>query len=164
MKMQRSLCLILVFLLSMISQFAYADDNAEYLKGRAAYKDDKYAEAFAILQPVGESGHSGAQYLLARMYEKGKGVAKDHTKMLEWYRRSADGGNAKAQYKMAVGYAQGYGGLEKDDAEVRNWLVKSADQGYRRAMKMLGKSYQKGKFGFPKDKQKAKHWLEKAEK
>ena len=164
MKMQRSLLLVLVLLFSAISQFAYADDNAEFLKGRQAYKDDKYAEAVAILKPLGESGHSGAQYLLAGMYEKGEGVPKDHAKMLEWYRRSADAGNAKAEYKMAVGYAQGYAGLEKNDAEAGKWLLKSAEQGYRRAMKTLGKAYQKGKFGFPKDKKKAKFWLEKAEK
>ncbi len=164
MKMQRSFLLVLVLLFSTISQCAYADDNAEFLKGRQAYKGEKYGDALAILKPLGESGHSGAQYLLARMYEKGQGVPKDHAKMLEWYRRSADAGYAKAQYKMAVGYAQGYGGLEKNDAEARKWLLKSAEQGYRRAMKTLGKAYQMGKFGFRKDKKKAKHWLKKAEK
>ncbi len=164
MKMQRSLFLVLVFLFSTISQFAYADDNTEFLKGRQAYKAEKYGEALAILKPLGESGNSSAQYLLARMYEKGQGVPKDHARMLEWYRRSADAGNAKAQYKMAVGYAQGYGGLEKNNAEAGKWLLKSAEQGYRRAMKTLGKAYQKGKFGFRKDKKKAEFWLKKAEK
>ncbi len=164
MKMQRSFLLVLVRLYTTNSQIAYADDNAEFLKGRQAYKGEKYGDALAILKPLGESGHSGAQYLLARMYEKGQGVPKDHAKMLEWYRRSADAGYAKAQYKMAVGYAQGYGGLEKNDAEARKWLLKSAEQGYRRAMKTLGKAYQMGKFGFRKDKKKAKHWLKKAEK
>ncbi len=65
---------------------------------------------------------------------------------------------------MAVGYAQGYGGLEKNNAEAGKWLLKSAEQGYRRAMKTLGKAYQKGKFGFRKDKKKAEFWLKKAEK
>jgi TPR repeat protein len=163
MKMQYSLFLV-PLLFVMISQFAYADDNAEFLKGRQAYKDGKYGEALATLKPLGVSGHSSAQYLLARMYEKGQGVPKDHAKMLQWYRRSADAGNAKAQYKMAVGYAQGYGGLEKNDAEAGKWLLKSAEQGYRRAMETLGKAYKKGRFGLPKDKKKAKFWLKKAEK
>lgn len=164
MKMQRSSILLLVFLFTAISQFAYADDNAEFLKGKQAYKGEKYGEALAILKPLGESGHPDAQYLLARMYEKGRGVPKDHAEMLQWYRRSADAGHAKAQYKMAVGYAQGYAGLEKNDAEAGKWLLKSAEQGYRRAMETLGKAYKRGRFGLPKDKEKAKYWLDKAEK
>lgn len=164
MMMQRGLLLMVVLLSSVSWQPLYADANAEFLKGRQTYKDDKYTEAFAILQPLGESGHSGAQYLLATMYEKGLGVTKDHAKMLQYYQRSADAGNAKAQYKMAVGYAQGYGGLKKNDADAGKWLMKSAEQGYRRAMKTLGKAYQKGKFGFAKDKKQAKFWLDKAEK
>jgi uncharacterized protein len=164
MKVQRGLLLVLVLVFPMVTQFAYADDNADFLKGNRAYKDENYSEALAILKPLGESGHAGAQYLLARMYEKGQGVAKDHAKMVEWYRRSADAGYAKAQYKLAVGYARGYGGLEKNDAEAGKWLLKSAEQGYRRAMETLGKAYKKGRFGLPKDKEKAKFWLEKAEK
>jgi TPR repeat protein len=164
MKMQRSLILVLILLCPAVSQFAYADDNAEFLKGKQAYNDDEYAQAFAILKPLGESGNSSAQYYVARMYEKGRGVPKDHAKMLEWYRRSADAGNAKAQYKMAVGYAAGYAGLEKNDVEAGKWLLKSAEQGYRRAMKALGKAYKRGQFGLPKDQEKAKFWLDKAGK
>ncbi len=164
MKMQHSLILVLVFLFPTISQLAYADDNAEYLKGRAAYKDDKYAQAMQILKPLAESGHAASQYYVGRMHEKGQSVPKDQTEALKWYRPAAEAGHSRAQFKLGAAYANGVGGVEKNETEAGKWFMKAAEQGSRKGAKAVSKGYKKGIYGFPKDKKKAKFWAQKAEK
>lgn len=162
-KTQPGLLLVLILLFSPVSQLAFADD-AQYENGIQAYRDEKYDQALEILKPLAESGQRDAQYYVARMYEKGLGVPKDQAEMRKWYQRSADAGHPKAEYKLGVGYAKGYAGLEQNDTEAGKWFLKSAEQGYRKAMKAVARGYKKGQFGFPKDKEKAKYWAKKAEK
>src|ERR1035438_5552413 len=46
-------------------------------------------------------GDATAQYRLASMYYRGKGVPQDYPEALRWYRKAADQGDAKAQYGLA---------------------------------------------------------------
>ncbi len=52
------------------------------------------------MQKAAEQGHSGAQQLLAELYEKGEGVGKDLEKALMWYRKAAEQGNEYAKEKV----------------------------------------------------------------
>jgi TPR repeat protein len=137
-------------------------DSSNFAAGKQAYRGQEYAKAMAILEPLAEAGDPAAQYYVAHMYEKGDGVAKDAGKTLEWYRRSAEQGYARAQYKLAIGYAQGWPGLEKDEAEARRWLLKAAEGGSSGAQRVLGNAYERGKLGFARDPDQARYWLERA--
>lgn len=137
-------------------------DSSNFAAGKQAYRAQDYTKAMALLEPLAEAGDPAAQYYVAHMYEKGDGVAKDASKTLEWYRRSAEQGYARAQYKLAIGYAQGWPGLEKDEAEARRWLLKAAEGGSRGAQKVLGKAYERGKLGFVRDPDQARYWLGRA--
>lgn len=136
--------------------------DAAYAEARKVYRAEDYKRAMQLLLPLAQQGHANAQYYLARMYEKGEGVEKDEAKTLEWYRRSAEGGNPRAQYKLFAAYARGWGDVKKDEAQAQQWLIKSAEGGYGRAQEGLAKAYEKGKFGFPKDRAKAEYWKKKA--
>ncbi len=131
-----------------------------YNEGRYAYRSDDYTRALEILLPLAEGGHAGAQYYVGRMYEKGEGVDKDPVQTVNWYRRSADGGDPRAQYRLAVGYARGWGTLAKDETQARAWLVKAAEGGHARAQRALGHAYKRGLLGFAPDAEKARYWLE----
>ena len=141
----------------------WAADPAQeaYTQGHQAYRADDYQRAMQLLLPLAQQGHAGAQYDVARMYEKGEGVDKDEKQTVEWYRRSAEGGNPRAQYKLFAAYARGWGPLKKDEAVAREWLTKAAEGGYGRAQETLGKAYEKGKFGLPRDRAKADYWKKK---
>lgn len=127
-----------------------------------AYESGNYKEAARQFRPLAEEGDAEAQYYLGYMYEKGQGVAKDQTVMRKWYQRAADGGNAKAQYKVAVGYAFGLAGLPRSDEDAAKWLRQSAENGYKRAQKTLGRAYAEGRYGLPRDAKQADYWTKKA--
>lgn len=136
--------------------------KADNLEALTAYQSGNYERAMKLFRPLAEQGDPQAQYYLGRMYEKGQGVAKDNEKLAQWYRRSADNGYAKAQYKLAVGYALGLAGVEQDDAEAVKWLQRSAEGGYRRAQRVLARAYSEGRFGLPRDRRQAEYWTRKA--
>ncbi len=69
-----------------------------------------------------------------------KGVAayrdKDYAEALRWYRKSAEQGNASAQFYLGWMYHKGQG-VEKDLAAALVWYTKSAKQGNENAKKEL---------------------------
>ena len=137
-------------------------DVGKLAAGKQAYRAQDYTKAMRLLEPLADAGDPVAQYYVAHMYEKGDGVAKDTAKTLGWYRRSAEQGYARAQYKLAIGYARGWPGLEKDEAEARRWLLKAANGGSSSAQRVLAKAYEQGGLGFERDPEQARYWLERA--
>jgi TPR repeat protein len=53
-----------------------------------------------------------------------------------WYRRSAEQGNAEAQYRLGVLYERG-DGVAKDVAQAAAWYRRAADQGNTEADERL---------------------------
>jgi TPR repeat protein len=131
-------------------------------QGKSAYEAGDYAVALKIIRPLAEQDDLEAQYLLARMHEKGEGVTKDMVEAAKWYRRAAERGHAAAEYRMAVGYTFGLGDLPKDEAEALRWLRRSACHGHKKAMKMLGGAYERGKLGLAPDPELARYWRDRA--
>jgi TPR repeat protein len=74
--------------------------------------------------------------------------------------RSAEAGDAKAQWDLAQAYWEG-SGVPKDPAKGLEWLRKSAAQGYAGAEVTLGFLYQNG-VQVPKDLHEAARWYRKA--
>jgi hypothetical protein len=71
-------------------------------EGVAAYNNQDYTNAFAILLPLAEAGNAVAQRYLGILYEAGAGVAKDKAEATNWYRKAADQGDAEAQKNLAA--------------------------------------------------------------
>jgi hypothetical protein len=69
-------------------------------------------------------------------YYYGRGVTQSYTEAVKWYRKSAEQGNARAQYNL--GYCYHYGqGVEQSYTEAVKWHRKSAAQGDERAKAAL---------------------------
>lgn len=64
--------------------FALPQPDAE-----TAYARGDYATAFRLWLPSAEQGSPRAQLNIARMYERGEGVAQDKAAAMEWYRKAA---------------------------------------------------------------------------
>jgi len=79
--------------------------------------------------------NTAAAYRLYQFYEL---VRFDQGAAMKWLKKSAEGGDAEAQYSLGVylTYLPGYTDLEQSKA----WLAKSAAQGYEPAKKMLSDS------------------------
>jgi serine/threonine protein kinase len=69
--------------------------------------------------------------------------ASNDIKAVKWFRKSANQGNARAQYNLASMYEKGRG-VDKDMKEAVRWYVESAKQGNEDAqskLKAMGKSW-----------------------
>jgi TPR repeat protein len=74
--------------------------------------------------------------------------------------KSAEGGDATAQYNLGSAYSYGRG-VAKDDAEAVSWYRKAAEQGNVYAQYNLGEAYHNGD-GVPKDDDESVLWYRKA--
>lgn len=72
-----------------------------------------------------EQGNADAQYNLGFCYAFGKGVAKDETKPVYWYKKAAAQGNTDAQKRLGYCYAVGRG-VAKDAMQAAYWYKKAA--------------------------------------
>lgn len=132
-------------------------------QGIAAYDAKRYEQARTILLPMGQEGDPVAQYYLGRMYEKAQGVSRDFEVALSWYRKSARQGFAPSEYRLAIAYHYGVGGVRADDAEALKWLRRAAENGYKKAQKVLAGAYERGELGLERDATEARRWKEKAD-
>jgi len=83
-----------------------------YNKGVKAYQDGEYKLAISYWMPYAIDNDAQAQYLIANIYFDGKNdIAQDYKKAMEWYKKSAKAGNAKAYLKIGLMYCQGNGVL-----------------------------------------------------
>jgi TPR repeat protein len=77
-----------------------------------------------------QTGDSDAQYQLGLLHERGStDTPKGYSKALEWFRRSAEKGNPKAENALGIAYGHGYGVVE-DDRAAFNWFYKAALKGF----------------------------------
>jgi hypothetical protein len=94
-----------------------------YKEGKALYEDKKYEAALPKLKVAAEKGKKGAQYRLARCYDKGHGVAEDNALAVKWYQKAAAQGHAKAQYHLGKAYLLGKKGLSVDKKKAKTLLT-----------------------------------------
>ena len=82
---------------------------SEFDRGLAAYDQGDYSAALHEFRHLADEGHAAAQYQLGRMYDKGKGVAKDNRRAAGWYQLAADQGIVRAQVELGHMYDAGRG-------------------------------------------------------
>ena len=66
----------------------------------------------------------------------GKGVEKDETEAVNWFRKAADQGYAGAQLNLGLSYENG-SGVKQDKVEAAKWYHKAAEQGFEPAKEAL---------------------------
>jgi uncharacterized protein len=85
---------------------------------------------------------------------------KDYLKAIQLWRPLAQAGDAEAQYRLGVMYAEGRG-VAANDAEAALWFERAAGQGEPMAQYNLGASYAEGT-GVRKDMAVAAKWFRRA--
>jgi TPR repeat protein len=99
--------------------------------------------------PLAEQGNAAAQFNLAIIYAKGRGVPQHYATAVSWLRKSADQGDADAQNNLGFMYEMGRG-VPQDFAAALSWFRKAADKGHTEAQRNLGIMYFAGR-GIPQD-------------
>jgi uncharacterized protein len=125
-----------------------------------AIKVQDYDKAAKILQEVAKGGEPDAQFLLAMMYETGRGVKEDDQEAFKWYKAAAERGHQTAQNNLGQMYRQGKG-VKADMKEAARWFRAAAEQGNSVAQYNLGVRYMKGE-GVKKDLKEGVSWYHKS--
>lgn len=89
-------------------------------------------------------------------YEAGK-----YDEAVKLVQKTANSGNAHAQYVLGILYQHGRG-VPQDGRKAVEWYMKAADRGETAAANNLGYLYYTGKAGVPVDYSRAFHWYLKA--
>src|SRR5258708_12443660 len=99
------------------------------------------ANNFYSLQQRAAAGDAQAQFAVANLYFRGRGVAQDYTQALIWYRRSADQGFAPAQNQLGNMYEHDFG-VKTDYARATTFYRAAANQGFALAQYNLASMYE----------------------
>jgi len=83
---------------------------------------------------------SAALYDLGKAHYQGRGVSKDDTKALEYFKMAAEQGNAEAANALGSFYLVGLT-VPKDDHQAAEWFRKGADNGSALAKMNLARLY-----------------------
>ena len=86
-----------------------------------------------------------------------KDIPPNNTRSLEWYRLSAEQGDALAQYNLGVKYDNG-DGVPESDAEAVKWFRLAAEQGLSDAQYYLGVMHANGE-GVAQNEAEAVRWF-----
>lgn len=105
-----------------------------------------------------EKAEAAANQGRAAWYLEKESEASSEQERVQWLRAAAEAGDAGAQNRLGVRYADGRG-VEKDDEKAVAWYKKSAAQGYGWAESNLGDCYYGGR-GVTADKTQALAWYQ----
>lgn len=136
------------------------DAVAEVAKEVEASNAKLETSTFSEVEEKARSGDPVAQLAMGEKYKEGKGVAKDPTEAIKWFRMAADQGDTNGMRELGAAYMKGEG-FEKDPARAREYFAKGAEAGDFNCMYLLGWLYVRGEGG-PKDAKAAFPWLLKA--
>ncbi len=125
-----------------------------YADGIGVAKDTN--QAIKCLQKAVELNWKEASTKLAEYHLQGIGVDSELVPILQ----AAHEGSAKAQYILALYYAQGTG-VPQDSIQARRWLLAAANQGHVPAQHNLGHCHENG-IGTPSDAKQAVQWYKAA--
>ena len=118
------------------------------------------AATLSRVRKAAKEGDAKAQFDLAVMCYKGRGLPQDYAEAARWYRKAADQGYAKAQMNLGDMYHDGKD-VPLDYAEGFRWCQKAAEQGDARAQDAVGYMHWNGQ-GVPQDYTEALRWYKKA--
>lgn len=83
---------------SSVPASAQNNTSAEFATALHEYKVKHYDKAFPLLKKLAEEGDITSQYIIAQMYKEGQGTTKDNDRWEYWISKSANGGEASAQF------------------------------------------------------------------
>lgn len=148
------------FVALVLAAAVQAESHPVIARIQAAWRQQDYAQALRLTQPLAQAGDPEAQQLLAGFYRRGEGVPASPARALLWMRKAAAAGYGPAQKALGDYHLDGVGG-RADRAMAFQWWKRSAEAGDPDGLYQLGVAYAKG-LGTPKDPGQAELYLRRA--
>ncbi|WP_442763792.1 trypsin-like peptidase domain-containing protein [Malikia spinosa] len=126
-------------------------ETYEILKSMSKLPNSDWTSTYMKIKKGAEEGYPRSQYILGRMYYDGLYFDKDKKTAIEWFKKSAEQGEAESQLI--------FGMLTNEPKEKIFWKTEAANQGHRTAQISLGLLYSTGSHGIIKNDQTAYFWL-----
>jgi hypothetical protein len=101
----------------------------DFETGLKAFDSGDYAVAFENWWAMAQRGDAKSQASLGFLYYAGKGVHRDDSKSLQWFRRAAEAGQPTAQFFLGLHYYYGRG-VPRDLARAYSWCDIALTNGY----------------------------------
>ncbi|XP_015930694.1 uncharacterized protein [Parasteatoda tepidariorum] len=98
---------------------------------------------FHVTHLYAHIGHSPAQHAIAHKYLNGKGVERNHTAAMDWFRKAADQGHPHSAYNLAVAHMQGFD-TDVKKGEAHDLIKYAADNGVPEAHDIFRRICSKG--------------------
>jgi localization factor PodJL len=133
------------------------DPVAQYQLALQRLGNNRTADGLSLLRDAANHGLAMAQYRLAKVYERGEGVAADLSTARQWTERAATAGNRRAMHDLGVYYARG-DGAPLDEAAAFRWFRQAAELGVADSQYNLGVLYQQGR-GVPANASESLFWF-----
>ncbi|MEZ5995168.1 MAG: hypothetical protein R3C25_05390 [Hyphomonadaceae bacterium] len=128
-----------------LEQAAQSGDlTAQYELALQRIAAGRTEEGVTMLRRAADRGFPMAQYRMAKLYERGEGVAADLTVARQWTERAAAAGNRRAMHDLGVYFARGEG-APLDEAAAFRWFRQAAELGVADSQYNLGVLYQQGR-------------------
>ena len=109
-------------------------------EGYRWYRKMEYEKAISNYRKAAELDNMDAINNLGVCYLNGQGVLKNEKMAVEYFGRSAKGGDAIGQYNLGYCYQMGKG-VKQDAAAALQWYIKAAKNGYVLAQRKVGDYY-----------------------
>jgi TPR repeat protein len=122
-----------------------------------AAKNGKLLEMSSIL-PRAQAGDPAAEVAVGKMYESGKGIARDYAQAETWYAKAADQGSLDGALALGELYFKGHG-VGRDFTEAEKYIEGPAEQGIAEAQYYMGWFYSHGQGVRFQDFNKAAEWM-----
>ena len=125
-----------------------------------AYRADDDARALPLYLPLARAGNADAQFRVARIYSRNKGVSPNPVEACNWWEAAANGGEPIAATNYGLCFETGKGRGQSYPAAAQ-WYRRAADGGNAYGMYNLGLAYEYGR-GVAQNFDNAVLWLQRA--
>lgn len=128
-----------------------------FLSVPAAYAANYDSDVFEFQQKLANAGNAHAQYRLATMYESGRGVDKDTTLAMKWYKKSSLNNHSAAKRQLVYIDIKNTGFKPHHKTWLTN-VYSDGKNGDENALMILGKIHENGT-GVNKDLKKSQRYF-----
>jgi len=123
---------------SLIDSQAFTDCVEHYYGSTARGMTAAKLNKLPMVLRLAQSGNADAQYVAFIHTTIGIGFKRDPSQGFLWLKKSAAGGNAEAQFTLALFHLAGANsGVKNDPAAARRWAARAAAQGNKDAQSIV---------------------------
>ena len=126
------------------AQSGVDEDDAVLVKVQKALDAQDYRTAVDLLTPLANRKNGEAAYVLGRLIQTGQGIRKSRTRAAQYFKISAEQGDARGQNAYGEVLAMG-AGVRRNFLEASRWFARAAEQGHATAQFNLGYLYAQGR-------------------